>query len=99
MPFGTEDLQQQLQALDEHPDWRAELRRRLIDGELLALTSALDRLANAQRRTEEHLGELAAAQARTEQRLNGIDQHLAELAAAQTASERRIGSLCPSTLS
>src|SRR5581483_7289890 len=86
-----------LRLLDEHPEWRAELRRRVLDDEFLELPALTRSLAAAQQRTEEQLAALtarvdalAAAQQRTEEQLAALtaaqqrtEERLAEVAAAQ----------------
>lgn len=92
-----------LEALEEHPEWRAELRRLLLPEELLNLPDLLARmaravaeLAEAQRRTDQRMEELAAtvqglaeAQRRTEQRVE-------ELAEAQRRTEKTVEELAES---
>jgi len=50
-------------------------------------------LAEAQRRTEERVGQLAEAQRRTEERLNRLEAVVAELAEAQRRTEEQVASL------
>lgn len=57
------------------------------------VTSGLERLAEAQARTEHSLGQLASAQQRTEQRLDALAAQVGELAAAQQRTEQRLGDL------
>jgi hypothetical protein len=74
MSFSVDDFQDLLRLLDQHPEWRAELRRQVLTEELLALPAemrefaarsderlarieaTLERLAEAQQRTETRLG-------------------------------------------
>lgn len=88
MPFRVEDFVDLIRILDERPEWRAELRRLVLADELLrlpeqvqALTETVERLAEAQARTEERLGRLEAAverlaeaQARTEERVGRLEE-------------------------
>ena len=80
------DFRDLVTLLEQHPEWRAELRRLVLTDELLALpelvrelAGRVDQLAEAQARTEARLAELvatvaqvAAAQARTEAHLQGL---------------------------
>lgn len=77
MPFTIEDFQDLLQLLEERPEWRAELRQRVLSQELLELPALVRRLADAQ----EH----------SEQRLERIEAALERLAAAEERSEERLG--------
>ncbi len=93
MSFSFADFPDLLLLLEEHPEWRAELRRHVLTDELLELPALVRQLAEAQARTEERLAGLTArvealveAQARTEQRL-------VALAEAQTGTERRLAEL------
>lgn len=93
MAFTVEDFQDLLRVLQEHPEWQAELRRRLLTDELLELPALVRQLAGqmtglaeAQARTEQRLQTLVEAQTRTEQRL----QTLAE---AQARTEQRLTEL------
>lgn len=64
-----------------------------LDGRLDRVELVLERLAEAQQRTEERLGRLAEAQARTEERLGGVEAVLARLAEAQQQTERELREL------
>ena len=93
MPFSVEDLHDLVRLLEQHPEWRPELRRLLLTEEILSLPQVVRELAQevkllaeAQRRTEQRLEELALAQRATEQRLG-------ELTAAQRDTEQTVGAL------
>ena len=86
MAFTVRDFHDFVGLLDQHPEWRAELRRLVLTEELLALPQVVHDLAEAQRRTEQRVEELAVAQRRTEQRVE-------ELAAAQRRTEQRVEEL------
>ncbi len=76
--------------LEEHPEWRAELRRLVLTEELLALPELIQRLgervdalieahARAEERlsrTEERLGGVEERLGRTEERLGGVEERL-----------------------
>ena len=79
MPFTVRDYQDMVRLLDQHPEWQAELRRRLLADDFLALPAIVRDLAEAQRRTEIRLERLEAtvqslaeAQQRTEARLEEL---------------------------
>lgn len=74
MPFAVEDFRDLLRILDEHPEWKREMRRAILTDEILELPKAVRELTEAQKRTEQRLDtlatrveELAEAQRRTEQ--------------------------------
>jgi predicted Rdx family selenoprotein len=58
MPFTVADFHDLVRLLEEHPDWRTELRRVLLSQDLLDLPRTVQELAIAQRRTEEALSHL-----------------------------------------
>ncbi len=82
MAFTVREFRDLIGLLEQHPEWRTEMRRLVLTEELLSLPQVVHELAAAQQRTEQRLEELAAAQRRTEQRLE-------ELAAAQRRTEQR----------
>ncbi|MEW6753907.1 MAG: hypothetical protein AB1505_23445 [Candidatus Latescibacterota bacterium] len=86
MAFTVHDFQDMVDLLDQHPEWQAELRRRLLADDLLALPSTVRRLAESQERLAARVEQLAEAQQRTEARLE-------QLAAAQQRTEARLEQL------
>lgn len=72
MAFAVEDFQDLLRLLDEHPQWQADLRRRLLTDELLELPALFRQLT-------ERVEALAEAQARTEQGLAALAGEVREL--------------------
>ena len=79
MSFTIDDFQDLEQILDEHPEWRARLRRQILSDELLALPEQVSSLAKqvaglaeAQQRTETQVIILAEAQQRTEGRIGSL---------------------------
>ena len=57
MTFAVQDYHDLIRLLDEHPGWRAELRRLVLSDELLALPEIVRQLATAQQRTEARVEE------------------------------------------
>lgn len=74
MAFAVEEFHDLVRLLEQHPEWRAELRRLLLSEELLSLPDLVKELTEAQRRTEARLAELAEAQRRTEERLHELTE-------------------------
>lgn len=100
MAFTVSDFQGLLRLLDQHPEWRDELRQRLLTPELLQLPALVSRmddhliaLTEAQARTEQRVEALAEAQARTEQRVEALTVQVAALVEAQARTEQRIAAL------
>lgn len=89
-----------IRVLQEHPEWREELRRQVLTDELLSLPRIVRELAEAQARTEQRLAALtervdalAEAQRRTEERLVRLEAVVQSLAEAQGRTEGRLDNL------
>jgi len=91
MAFEVEDYLALLRLLEEHPEWRAELRRLLLTDGLLALPQIVRELAEAQRRTEEQLRALVEAQRRTEERVGRVEERVGRLEERVERVEERVG--------
>lgn len=72
MAFSVEDFHDLVRLLDQHPEWRAELRRLVLTEELLRLPAIVAELAEAQRQSAVELAELR--QAVTELRQTAAEQ-------------------------
>jgi septation ring formation regulator EzrA len=86
MAFGIEDFRDLVRVLEEHPEWRADLRRLVLTEELLGLPAVLRELAEAQRRAEGRLS-------RVEEQLGRLVDAVADLVDVQRRTEERLGSL------
>lgn len=93
MPFTVEDFHDLLHLLEQHPEWRSELRRHLLPDELLELpvlvrqlAEGQERLTEAQAATQAQLQKLTEAQARTDERLERLTE-------AQARTEERLQEL------
>jgi hypothetical protein len=86
MAFAVADFHDLVRLLEEHPDWRGDLRRLLLTDDILELPKIVRELAAAQERTEARLEQLAEAQQRTEARLE-------QLAEAQQRTEAQLAQL------
>ncbi len=93
MTLSTDDLHELIRLLEQHPEWRAELRRLVLTEELLSLPDLTRELADIVRRMVqleqqglERLERLEAAQSRTAEALAG-------LAGAQQRTEERLEAL------
>jgi tetratricopeptide (TPR) repeat protein len=93
MAFTADDLKAFIRALAEHTEARAELARLLAEHFLRELRDEIRAIAEAQRRTDQHLVALAEAQRRTEERVGRVEEQLALLAEAQRRTEERVEAL------
>ena len=83
MPFTVTEFRDLIYFLETQPEWRMELRRLLFPEALVDLPRALEALAEAQRRTEETLGQV------TERMERGFAEAAVERAEA-AADRKRI---------
>jgi len=79
MAFTVSEFRELLQLLEQQPAWRAELRRWVLTEEVLALPQTVHELAEAQRRTEERLGQLAGHMDALTQRVEQLAVRMEEL--------------------
>jgi|YNPNPStandDraft_1061719.scaffolds.fasta_scaffold14344_4 flagellar biosynthesis GTPase FlhF len=100
MGMTVQDLHDLIRLLEEHPDWRAELRRVLLSSELLELPKLVREIAAIQRRhselLEQHsreIGELRALVAQLVEAQRRTEQRVEELAEAQRRTEQRVEEL------
>ncbi|GAB4471498.1 MAG: hypothetical protein Kow0088_05280 [Anaerolineales bacterium] len=104
MAFQVTDYHDLVRLLQQHPEWREELRHLLLTADVLELPQVVRELVEAHKRSEERLtrleqavAELIEAQKRTEQRVEELaeaqkrtEQRVEELAEAQKRSEERL---------
>ena len=89
-----------VRSLEQHPEWRSELRRLVLSDELLELPGLVRDLFESHRRAEarlerveESLAALAEAQRRTGERLDRVEESLVALAEAQRRTTDTVGNL------
>ncbi len=91
MPFSVEDIRDLVRVLEDKPEWRAEIRRLILDGELSAVH---DRIAESRAATEQHLlrveRQIADSHAATARRIDKIDQRISENDQRISENDRRI---------
>lgn len=99
MAFTVRDFADLTRLLAERPEWQTELRHLILSEDFLALPAIVrdlarnvDRLAEAQRRTEQRVEELAEAQRRTEQRVEELAEAQRGLGIAVGELQRSFGS-------
>ena len=79
MAFTIEDFRDLIGLLGQHPEWRTELRRWVLSDDLLTLPQTMHELAEAQRRTEERVGQLAVRMDELTQRMDQLAQCMDQL--------------------
>ena len=84
--FTVNDFRDLVRLLDQHPDWRDDLRRLVLTEEVLSLPATVRALVDAQLRPEARMDQLVDAQLRTEARMD-------QLAEAQLRTEARMDQL------
>lgn len=86
MAFTVRDFHDLVDLLEQHPEWRADLRRLVLTEEVLALPDMVRALAAAQQRTEQQMVTM-------QQQMVTMQQQIAELVAGQHRMEQRIDRL------
>ncbi|MCS6846524.1 MAG: hypothetical protein RMN52_02265 [Anaerolineae bacterium] len=93
MAFTVSDFHDLVELLEQHPQWRQELRRLVLTDELLdlprivrELSDRIAELVEAHKRAEARLD-------RVESRLDRVDQQIAELVEAQRRTDEKIAEL------
>ena len=74
MPITASDFMEMVSLIEQHPEWRAELRRLVLTEDLLALPRIVVELGEAQKRTEQGILELVKAQQDTEHRITRLEK-------------------------
>ncbi len=84
MAFTIQEFRDLIQLLEHHPAWRAELRRWVLSEELLALPQTMHELAEAQRHTEERIGQLTVRMDELTQRVHQLAVRMEQLVEIQS---------------
>jgi len=92
----VEDFNDLVRLLEEHPEWRAELRRLVLPDELLTLPQVVRELAEAQVRTETRLQALIERQDRVEERLGRLETTVDALVQSQQRTQEMVDALVQS---
>lgn len=87
------DFHDVVRLLEQHPEWRAELRRLVLTEELLALPDQLAELARQVTRLTEAQARIEERLVRTEERLVQIEERQARTEEWQARTETRLDSL------
>ncbi|MGQ9488202.1 MAG: hypothetical protein ACUVR7_13405, partial [Armatimonadota bacterium] len=80
MSFTVEDFHQLIAQLEQHPEWRAELRRMVLSEELLQLPDLVRELVVAQKRTDERVDRLAEQLVQLTKRVDQLTARVDQLA-------------------
>ena len=72
------DFRELIAALEQHPEWRAELRRLLLTDDLLTLPETVSQLVQAQQRTDEQIRQLTEAQRQTTQQIQQFTEQVSQ---------------------
>ncbi|MBI3973984.1 MAG: hypothetical protein HY332_22120 [Chloroflexi bacterium] len=93
MAFTVSDFHDLLRLLEEHPEWRAELRRHVLPDQLLELPALVRQLVEAQARTDARIEQLVEAQARTDARIEQLVEQMVALTARVDQLTARVDQL------
>jgi septal ring factor EnvC (AmiA/AmiB activator) len=74
-----DDFRELIAALEQHPEWRAELRRLLLTDSLLTLPETVSQLVQAQQRTDEQIRQLTEAQRQTTEQIRQLTARVDDL--------------------
>ncbi|RKY02691.1 hypothetical protein DRP77_07475, partial [Candidatus Poribacteria bacterium] len=91
--FTVREFHDLIKILEEHPEWREELRRLVLTDEILRLPDVVRELTEAQRRTEEELKELAARVNELTARVDDLTVRVNELTARVDELTARVNEL------
>jgi uncharacterized protein YoxC len=93
MAFATEDWLDLVRLLEQHPEWRAELRRLVLSEEVLNLPQTVSELAGAQRNTGQGLEQLTVRVDALAQQLKALTERVDALAQQLMALSARVDAL------
>lgn len=93
MPFSIEDFQDLRRLLEQHPEWRAEIRRLVLTEELLGLPALVRGLTERLDRLTERLDQLAQRVDQLAQRVDQLAAVMQQLASIQVRTEARLTSV------
>ena len=96
MAFTVGDFHDLVRLLEQHPEWRTELRRLVLTEDVLGLPAALQQLAEAQARTEAQLGQLAERVDQLAERMEQLGERVDQLAGRMEQLGERVDQLAQS---
>jgi len=87
------DLQDLIRLLDEHPEWKAELRQRLIEGDVQRIEALLVELAEGRRLDSERLRVIEELVKQNTEQIKQNSEQISQIAELLVALERRTGAV------
>src|SRR6266540_1684141 len=93
MAFTVQDFGDRLRLLEEHPEWRSELRRHVVSDELLELPALVRALVEAQRSTDKRIERLTEQLKGLAQRVDHLAVQVEALVQVQMRTEQRLTDL------
>jgi hypothetical protein len=93
MAFTVEDFQDLLRLLEQRPDWRAELRRHVLDGELLELPAIVGQLGVGMDQLTDRMDQLAGRMDELAQAQKALTTQMAGLADQMAVMVDRVGKM------
>jgi hypothetical protein len=87
------DLQDLIRLLDEHPEWKAELRQRLIEGDVQRIEALLVELAEGRRLDSERLRVIEELVKQNTEQIKQNSEQIKQVAELLVALERRTGAV------
>jgi outer membrane murein-binding lipoprotein Lpp len=93
MALGADDFHDLVSLLEQHPEWRAELRRLLLSEEILTLPELVRELVESQKRTDELMQQLTARVDDLTARMEQLTARVDDLAARMEQLAARVDDL------
>ena len=93
MPFVVDDFRDFIQLLDQHPEWRAELRRHVLSDELLELPTVLREVVDGLAQLTARVNDQAVQMAQLTARVNDQAVQMAQLTARVNELAARMNEL------
>ncbi|MGC8783910.1 MAG: coiled-coil domain-containing protein [Armatimonadota bacterium] len=93
MAFRTTDFHDLISLLEQHPEWRAELRRLLLSDEILTLPELVRELVESQKHTDETVRQLIESQKRTDEQIQQLTARVDDLTVRMEQLTARVDDL------
>ncbi len=90
MSFTVDDYHDLVRLVQQHPEWKSELRQLLLSDELLELPDLVRKLADSHERAEERQANAEERLAGAEERLSGVEERLARVEERLSHVEERL---------
>ena len=93
MSFTVDDYHDLVRLVQQHPEWKSELRQLLLSDELLSLPDMVRELTASHQRAEERLAGVEKRLTGAEERLAGAEERLARAEERLSSVEERLSSV------